>query len=211
MLKLITVCSHLEHTGVLTNTATKNGWSLAKIKCEWRGFGSKLIETYNYLKENPEIKEFVFADAFDVVCLGTPEEFKSKLDGNTMLLSAEKNLWPPSLIPFKCKYANTEAGFSYINSGLYYSTTEEFFYLFEKYPPFYEIDDQLWFNLAYLMEEASPIQLDYCQSIFNSHSFISEGEYTYENNRVQIMGNEPCFIHFNGKTVDEKFNELIKL
>lgn len=211
MLKLITVCSDLAPTDALTNSAVIRGWSLVKIKCEWKGFGTKIIETYNYLKNNPEVTEFVFCDAYDVICLGTPDEFKSKLDGNTILLSAEKGLWPPTLHPFKCKYANTIGGFNFINSGLYYSTTEEFIYLFERYPPFYEIDDQYWLNMAYLMEEASAIQIDYVQSIFNCHSFIADGEYTYENNRVQILGNEPIFIHFNGRTVDEKFNELIKL
>jgi len=214
-MKIITVCSHLEYTGALTNSATKNGWGLVKIKCEWKGFGTKIIETYNYLKEHPEITEFVFCDAFDVVCLGTPDEFKSKLwITDQMVVSCEKNLWPPSLQPFRHEYADFGHGFNYLNSGLYYAKAEVFIELFEYYKPFYEIDDQLWMNICFMLQghdTQQKIRPDYGQSVFNSHSFISDGEYTYENNRVQIMGNEPCFIHFNGKTIDEKFNQFIKL
>lgn len=216
MLKIITVCSDLSHTDVLTNTATKNGWDLVKIKCEWRGFGTKLIETYKYLKDNPEVTEFVFCDAYDVVVMGTPEEFLSKLGvkKDRIYCSAEKGLWPPILIPFRKEYRIC-CDFKYINSGLYYAPSKLFIEYFEKYPPFNEIDDQLWFNLCWLLLPktifASAIGIDFKQSVFNSHSFIAENEYTYENNRVQILGNQPIFIHFNGRSVDAKFNELIKL
>jgi hypothetical protein len=200
----------------LTNSAVKNGWSLLKIKCEWRGFSTKLIETYNHLKNNPEITEFVFCDAYDVIVFGSPQEFKDKIFANeAFLLSAERGLWPPSMIPFRCEYANNDSRFNYINSGLYYAQSKYFIEMFEKYPPFWEIDDQLWLNMVFLLDTKdemsnSNFRVDYNQKVFNSHSFIDEGEYTYNNNRVQIMGNEPCFLHKNGNTIDEKLNKMLE-
>ena len=199
-----------EHASMLIKSAEKQGWDLVVIQAEWKGFGTKLIETYNYLKSHTEVERFVFADAFDVVVLGTEEEFEEKFPQEIdMIVSAERGLWPPILHPFKSRYASENNGYNYPNSGLYYSESWYFNYLFEKYPPFNEIDDQYWLNICHLLENR--IEIDYSQKLFNSHSFISDGEYTYENNRVQIMGNQPIFIHFNGKTVDETFNERVKI
>lgn len=215
MLKVITVTSSPEHAVPLVKSLIKHGWSFHVIECEWKGFGTKIIETYNYLKQHPEVTEFIFCDAFDVVVLGGEDEFRNKLFiTDTLLLSCERGLWPPNLIPFRAEYAKLYHGFNYINSGLYYSKSEYFIELFEKYPPFYEVDDQHWLNLCFLLGSDNGLgymRADYNQSIFNSHSFIGEGEYTYNNNRVQIFDSEPIFIHFNGRSVDEKFNELIKL
>ena len=208
-LKLITVCSHPEHAITLIESSTKNGWDLEVIKCEWKGFGTKLVETYKYLKEHPEVTEFVFCDAFDVVVLGSPEEFKSKVKAENILLSTEKGLWPPSLLPFRSMYFEHEHGFNYINSGLYYCKSSAFIIMYEEFTPFEAIDDQLWMNLMWLLNDWVVIDVDSKQSVFNNHSFIAEGEYTYNNGRVQIMGNEPVFIHCNAKTIDEKLNQML--
>lgn len=208
MIKVITVCSHTEHVQPLIKSLEKHGWDYELIHCEWKGFGTKLIETYNYLKSHPEVDEFIFVDAFDAIAMGSQDEFKNKIGDVPMLTSAEKGLWPPVLIPFKKLYHQWEHGFNYPNSGLYYAKSLYFIWLFETYPPFYEIDDQYWLNMCFNLEHN--LHTDYDQEVFNSHSFISEGEYTYNNGRIQILGNEPIFIHSNGKTVDEKLIELLK-
>jgi hypothetical protein len=46
--------------------------------------------------------------------------------------------------------------------------------------------------------------------LFNSHSFIKEGEYEYRDNRVFINGEKPVFIHGNGKSDMTKVLELLK-
>jgi len=215
MLRVITVTNDISLAKTLLDSIRKHKWDGVAIVTEWKGFGTKLIATYEYLKSHPEVDRFIFCDAHDVVALAGPDEFESKLwITDQMVVSCEKNLWPPSMIPFRNEYADFGHGFNFPNSGLYYAKSEIFIQLFEYYPPFYEIDDQLWLNICFLLqgnEKHQKIRPDYGQSIFNSHSFIAAGEYTYDNNRVQIFGNEPCFIHLNGKTVDEKFNELIKL
>ena len=210
---IITVSNQPERAQPLIDSAHRNGWETHLIRTEWKGFGTKLLATYNFLKEHPEVESFVFADAHDVIVLGTPEEFESKLPSQNVLLSAEKGLWPPSLIPFRKMYFQHEHGFNYINSGLYYSPSQTFIELIEGFPPFYEIDDQMWLNLVWLLNDWVLMELDTRQNIFNSHSFIAEGEYTYDHNtkRIEIMGNKPIFVHFNGSTKDEKFNQMLAI
>lgn len=211
-IKLITVTSHPEHAEVLKRSAEKHGWDFVCIHVpEWKGFGTKLIETYNYLNAHPEVERFVFADAFDVVVLSNEGEFMDKTEGldDLILVGTEKGLWPPPLHAFRSKYIESGSPFNYINSGLYYSRSEVFISLFEKYTPNYDHDDQLWMNLCYLLEPEI-FKLDYFQTVFNNHSFISDGEYGYENGRIQILGNQSIFSHKNGKTIDEKLDSLIK-
>lgn len=205
-IKLITVTNSPVHAENLVQTARRNQWDIVVIQADWKGFGTKLIETYNYLKSNPEIDRFVFADAFDVLVFGTPDEFERKrTPGQTFVCSAERGCWPnPDLEGF---YRKKEHGFNYLNSGLYYATTKSFTWYMETSKPNYHSDDQLWLTDRFLNN--NDIQLDTEQCVFNSHSFIREGEYTYNNGRVQILGNEPIFVHSNGKTVDHKLNELI--
>jgi hypothetical protein len=208
-IKLITVTNAPHQAEVLRRSAEKNGWDFVCLEVEWRGFGTKLIETYNYLKAHPEVDRFVFADAFDVVVFGTPEEFERKFPAEiNMLVSAERGLWPPILHPFRIKHANFNHRFNYPNSGLYFSESWYFKWLIEQYPPFYEIDDQYWLNTCFLLEHG--IECEFEQRVFNSHSFVDEGEYTYNNGRVQIMGNEPVFVHSNGKTQDPQLDKLVK-
>lgn len=213
-IKLITVCSHIEHATGLIKSAKKHGWDLSVIHVpQWGGFGTKLMETYNFLKANPEIERFVFADAYDVIILGSPREFSEKIRVNErMLLSAERGLWPPTLHPFRSEYADKPHRFNYPNSGLYFAQSWYFINFFEKYTPFYEIDDQYWMNIVYLLDsnsERPDIAVDFDQVVFNSHSFIDDGEYGYLNGRLQILGNNPIFSHKNGKTIDPKLDELI--
>lgn len=208
MLKVITVTTDIKATGRLIKSLDKNGWEYEVIFTEWKGFGTKLIKTYEYLKANPEVDRFIFCDAFDVVAMGTPAEFEEGIGTYDMLVSAERGLWPPYLQPFKAQYVQFEHGFNYPNSGLYYAKSKYFIWLFEKYAPFYEIDDQYWINMCYILEHH--VGMDYDQEILNSHSFIKENEYTYENGRIQILGNEPVFIHSNSRSVDEKLEALLK-
>lgn len=209
-IKLITVCSLQEHAKVLETTADRHGWDLDILEVEWKGFGTKLLATKQHLENNPGIERFVFCDAYDVIVFGSPEEFKSKIHPDTdMIVSAERGLWPPTLHPFRSCYFNHDHRFNYPNSGLYYAKSKFFLRLLNEFPPFNEIDDQYWMNILILLRRAS-ISIDSDQEVFNSHSFMSNGDYGYENNRIQILGNQPIFVHSNGRTTDERLNELVK-
>lgn len=213
MLKVITVCNDLQYAQPLIRSLVKHQWDYVAIEVpEWKGFGTKLIETYNYLKANPEVTEFIFCDAFDVVVLGNMDEFLMKkyiyFKRAKAIFSSEKGCWPDgSLQPL---YPETKSLFKYLNSGLYYFDALFFKRIVEANPISYDMDDQLYFSKIFLTGDI--INLDYFQTLFNSHSFIAEGEYTYlsDEKRIEIMGNRAVFVHSNGRTVDEKLNELLK-
>ena len=118
-------------------------------KFGWKGFGTKLIETYNHLQKNPHITEFIFVDAYDVVALSSPQEVLEKIKDRTkMLISVEKNCWPKSELA--SKYPKTDSEWKYINSGSYYSPSKLFIDMIEAYPPLYIDDDQLWLTNEFL-------------------------------------------------------------
>jgi len=56
-MKLLTVATDVSNKKLydLMASADKFGWNLEIIVTEWKGFGTKLIETYNHLKKNPQI------------------------------------------------------------------------------------------------------------------------------------------------------------
>jgi len=208
--KLLTVFTDPNVYGLhqLKKSLDKFGWYYDFIQApQWKGFGTKLISVYDYLQTS-DIDAFFFADAYDVVALGSMGEALSKLDINKITFSSEKNCWPDSNLE---KYYEpiTQGGFNYLNSGLYFAPKELFMNLFYIDAPMYSSDDQLWATHMYLFNEKSNIVLDTKQSVFNSHSFIAEGEYGYENGRVQINGEQPVLLHLNGRTQDPKLEELL--
>jgi hypothetical protein len=210
-MKLLTVATDLNREGLtnLINSAQKFGWDIEVIVSEWRGFGTKIIETYNYLKKNPDVTEFIFVDAYDVIVLSTPEEFKEKIvDKDKMLISVEKNCWPDSLLSIL--YPPIFGNWKYINSGSYYSPSKLFIDIIEDNPPLYTDDDQLWFTNQFLDSPENKL-LNYSCDIFQAYSFISDDDFGYDSNRLQNLktGSEPIFIHGNGKTDMTKVLELL--
>lgn len=214
-IKVITVASDIHNEGLrkLGRSLALNDWDAHIIPVEWKGFGTKLIEVYNYLVSNPEIERFIFCDAYDVVALGTPEEFLMKLQINgwsdiPFLFSAEKGCWPnPELGKL---YRNKfDHGFNYLNSGLYYGQSNWFKKLIEANPIENSTDDQGYFTNIYL-NSGDLILIDNDQTLFNSYSFIKEGEYTYHNDRLQVNGNQPIFVHGNGRQDMTEVYKLLK-
>jgi len=210
-MKLITVASHLEEQGLdnLVMSAQKFNWDISVICTEWKGFGTKLIETYNYFKQNPDVKELIFVDAYDVLILSTPQEVEEKIqDRSKMLVSTEKACWPQS--DLASEYPETKHEWKYANSGTYYAPREVFMDLFENHPPQYESDDQLWLSLLFL-EHSDKIVLDYDCEVFQCHSFVAEDDYEYKDGRVYNLKtkSKPSIIHFNGKSDNTKVLELL--
>lgn len=225
--KLITVCSDAKLAEPLILSAHKHGWDTRPILTDWRGFGTKLLETRRYLLEHPEITHFFFADAYDVIVLGGMEEALSKLPHDRITFSCEKACWPDaSLERF---YEPVEQGkWNYLNSGCYFAPRELFLALFDYDMPAYATDDQLWATNQYLFNESSGIVLDRDCKVFQSYSFIEEGEFNHRhaiydeaNNTIIKEGagvkrllnlktdTEPVFIHGNGKTNMDKVIELL--
>lgn len=210
-MKLLTLATDVASKKLLDLIASsdKFGWNLEVIVAEWRGFGTKLIETYNYLKKNPRITEFIFVDAYDVVALSSPQEAIEKIKDRTkMLISVEKNCWPDSSLA--SKYPKTDSEWKYINSGSYYSPSKLFIDMIEANPPLYIDDDQLWMTNRFLNNPNDKV-LDYDCEVFQAYSFISDDDFGYENKRLQNLKtkSQPVLIHSNGKTDDTKVLDLL--
>jgi hypothetical protein len=210
-MKLLTVATDVSNKKLydLMASADKFGWNLEIIVTEWKGFGTKLIETYNHLKKNPQITEFIFVDAYDVIALSTPQEVIEKIKDRTkMLISVEKNCWPKSELA--SQYPKTDSEWKYINSGSYYSPSKLFIDMVEANPPLYIDDDQLYFSLEWLKNQSIAL-LDYDCEVFQAYSFIADDDFGYENKRLQNLKtkSQPVLIHSNGKTDDTKILDLL--
>ena len=203
---IITVTNNPNHPGVerLTKSAERFGWELYIIDAQWKGFGTKLIETHSFLINNPQVESFVFVDAHDVVVLSNPEFFNAVLKWNNfenkMLVSCEKACWPDSSLADK--YAEYWSEWKYVNSGTYYAPRDVFIKVFESSPPEYHNDDQLWLTNMFLNQSGDDIKTDSHCMLFQSYSHISEDDFGYENNRLQNLKTltQPIFIHGNGRT-----------
>ena len=210
-MKLLTVATDTTNNKLfdLMASADKFGWNLEVIITEWKGFGTKLIETYNHLQKNPHITEFIFVDAYDVIALSSPQEVLEKIKDRTkMLISVEKNCWPKSELAYK--YPKTDSEWKYINSGSYYSPSKLFIDMIESYPPLYIDDDQLWLTNEFLNNPDDKV-LDYDCEVFQAYSFISDDDFGYENKRLQNLKtkSQPVLIHFNGRTDSTKILDLL--
>jgi len=211
-IKVITVTSDLENQGFhcLIASLQKFGWDYDVLKVEWRGFGTKIIEVYYHLKNHPEIEQFVFCDANDVVVLGTEEEFAKKVRGlDGPLFSTERGCWPDEKLRdnYPTQY---DHGFNFLNSGLYYYQADQFIEMVEVGQPTYVMDDQRWFTRLYLLERN--IILDNNCEVLQCYSFIQEDDFGYDNNRLKNLktGTQPIFVHGNGRTDLTKVYELLK-
>jgi hypothetical protein len=210
-MKLLTVATDISniHLRDLMVSADRNGFDLEVIVAEWKGFGTKLIQTYNYLINNPDVTEFVFVDAYDVIVLGTLNEFEEKLqDRSKMLISVEKNCWPNQNL--SSLYPQVDSDWKYINSGSYFSPSKLFIEMVESNPPFFIDDDQLWLTNEFLRKQEDKV-LDYSCDIFQSYSFIAEDDFAYNDNRLENLktSSRPIFIHGNGKTNMDNILDLL--
>jgi hypothetical protein len=213
---IITVTNNPNHPGVerLTKSAEKFGWELYVIDAQWKGFGTKLIETYNFLINNPQIERFVFVDAHDVVVLSDPETFNSVLSWynkeNKMLVSCEKACWPDSSL--SKQYTHSDSEWKYVNSGLYYAPSDIFIKVFESSRPEYHDDDQLWLSKRYLDDKTNcKVSLDDCCSLFQSYSHIADNDFAYRDGLlINLKTNTaPIFIHGNGRTDMTLIDQLL--
>ena len=210
-MKLLTVASRLEEQGLnnLIKSAEKFKWNIEIICTEWRGFGTKLIEVYNFFYKNPNVKEVIFVDAYDVLVLSNPEEVIEKIKDRTkMLVSTEKACYPDASL--SSQYPEVDSEWKYINSGTYYAPRDLFMDLIDKNPPLYSDDDQLWMTKAFLRNRDKFV-LDYDCEVFQCHSFVAEDDYEYKDKRVFNLKtkSKPSIIHFNGKSDNTKVLELL--
>lgn len=224
--KLITTASDYSRTEMLRKSLDKNGWKYHIIIHEWRGFGDKILKTYEYLKSNPQITHFFYSDSYDTVAVKTMENTLNNIDDySCILLSAEKNCYPHK--EKEILYPQNKSDWKYVNGGGWFCNTDIFIKAVESNPLKVETVDQVWFTDLFLNNQ-NIVKLDYNCKVFQTIAFTNENDFSiiikqYLGNRDfsdicgekifklinNIHGTEPTFWHGNGHTCMDKFYKLI--
>lgn len=204
---LITTASDYSKTEKLRESLDRHGWPYHIVVHEWRGFGCKILETYNYLKTS-DITHFFYSDSYDTYALGTMEEAISKIkDLDQMLWSAEKACYPHTeLARF---YPEHHYSRKYLNGGGWFCPKDKFIEMVENEMPSVATVDQVYFTNQLITKKN--IVLDYNCEIFQTiaHSDL-ETEFEYERGRMYNKETKswPILIHGNGHTPLDKIYNL---
>jgi hypothetical protein len=209
MIKLITTASDIAKTEMLQNSLKKYGWDYEILVHRWEGFGDKILKTYQYLKNNPDIEYFFFTDAYDSMVVDTMENTLNKIeDKECILLSAELGCWPD--INKENSYPKQDSKWRFVNSGGYFANVEIFKTLVENNKVFIETDDQRYFTDLFL-SNPSQVKLDYNCQVFQSIAFCPDDNFQIIDDYIcnTVTKTKPTLIHGNGRTPMNRYYELI--
>jgi len=218
-IKVVTTASDPNHPGLKQFERSLKFFNVPYhiIIHEWKGFGSKMIETYNYLKRNPDkLTHFVYADTYDSFVLGSMYDICDQIkDWDAILFQAEKACYPkPELQP---KYPTHSSQWKYLNGGGWVAPVDDFLRMVENDFPALDVNDQAWSTDQFLKyHDTGAIKLDYKCSIFQSIAFEHETDFTYlwQNDKYGNLINLetksfPIIFHGNGHTPMEKIYALL--
>lgn len=196
-----------------------NNWEYHVIEHAWKGFGDKILETYQFLKNHPEIDKFIYSDAWDSFCFASPEEVLGKmLNWDEIIFSAECACYPhPELAD---KYPSCLTPWKYLNGGSWICTNKRFCEMVEHHGTTSDENDQVYSTRVFLFHNDGRIKLDYSCSIFQTLAFAGPDDFGtylhYKNDQEyhRIVNNRtstlPCFVHGNGRTPMDHIYNLIK-
>lgn len=209
MIKFITTASEAVRCDMLARSLQKQGWDHHFIIHPWLGFGCKIIETYKYLKANPDITHFFYSDAYDSVVLGTMEEALSKIPNKDIILqSAERACYPH---PEKeALYPKHDSHWRFVNGGGWFASSDLFCRMVDKVPIQTHEVDQVYFTDR-LIEGTHGMVLDYNCDIFQTIAHCPESDFLTEVGRITntVTGTKPLFFHGNGHTPMTEIYKLI--
>lgn len=178
---------------------------------QWKGFGTKILLTKEYLEKLEGYTHFIFIDAYDVLFINTLKNIEREYNlfyPDKIVFSAEKGCWPDAGLAGS--YPETDSEWKYLNSGSYMAPIQPFLELLNQYPVKYQEDDQLYFTKIFL--NSDKIVLDVNCDLFQSVAFEVEGDLKVA--KTKVINNKrfsfPMIIHGNGKTPLDKFLPLIK-
>lgn len=185
------------------------GWGYHFIIHEWKGFGDKIIETYNYLKANPDVTHFFYSDAWDTVVCGTMAEALNKVGKRQFLFSAEKACYPH---PDKAdRYPETKSTWKYLNGGGWYCSSELFCKMVEAVPLDSSVVDQVYFTDRFL-DGIYGIELDNNCAVFQTLAFSDDSEFELSDRlHNKATGTISLFIHGNGHTPMDKIYDMLPM
>ena len=210
--KLITTASDISKTDMLQKSLKKYGWDYEILVHKWEGFGDKILKTYQYLKNNPDINYFFYSDSYDTIVLDTMENTLNKIkDKDCILMSAERGCYPH---PEKeSLYPKHDSPWHFVNGGGWFCNSEIFKKAVETNPlQSYDVD-QVWFTDLFL-NHPEYVNLDYECDVFQTIAFCPKSDFTIVTDPVQfvqnmITGSQPTLIHGNGHTPMTEYYKLI--
>lgn len=208
-IKLITTASDWSKTLKLQESLERHGWDFHIILHDWRGFGDKILKTYEYLKES-DVTHFFYSDSYDTYVLAPMEEAISKLRGRDMLWSSEKACYPHAQLAEM--YPENPSPWKYLNGGGWFASKEAFMRMVEDDMPSHLTVDQVYFTNQLLTKKN--ITLDYDCEIFQTIAFCDfDKEFEVIRGRVynKFTKQYPIFFHGNGHTPLNRIYELTGL
>lgn len=202
---LLTTTSDISKCYQLKRSLDAFGWEYHFIEHEWKGFGDKIIETYNYLKANHDITHFFYSDAWDTFALDTMDRALSRIeDKEIILFSAERACYPHT--DKAVLYPENKSPWKYLNGGGWFASSKLFCEMVEANPLTSEDVDQVYFTDRFLSGIG---KLDYNCDVFQTIAFCPDTDFAGTNNTV--TGTSPIFWHGNGHTPMSHIYKLLSM
>lgn len=167
----------------------------------WRGFGEKLLMSYEVAKKETDYTHILHIDAFDVIVLGRPDQLLERFleFDHPWVSCAEVNCWPDAARAGD--YPACDSPWRYLNSGAYLAERQYLADCLERWggarinPA---ADDQRFLTDRYL-QEPGVILLDTGCRLFQSllggwHLFDSGPGWLHN----RLTGTHPLVLHHNG-------------
>jgi hypothetical protein len=234
-IKFLTTASNPTNEGwlALERSLVKHGWDYQLIVVEWRGYASKLLDLYDYLKSGAEDETdlIIYSDSYDSIMLASPnevlEKFKKyylrRIEGlevesddkikvaienkpPQILWYAERACWPYG--EWTYLYPDSPTPYKHLNGGGFIATPQQIINLIEINPvvPSVEFNDQVHNAKIFLTKNhIANIQLDYYCEIFQCMAHAGESDFSVVDGRVKnnITGTMPAILHCNGHSVND--------
>jgi len=191
-------------------------WDYEIIQAKYVAFGSKQIAFTEFMKKDKDYTHFFICDAHDIIVLQTQEHIVRKLQGffgdeaPVGLFNAEKAAWPYA--DWANEYPFATGPWKYLNGGAAFVEKERYLRMMHDFPIKHTDNDQV--NLARIFLDKRHdynMILDTQCSIFQSVGFEAEGDFWTGNGIVKNLFHQtlPGIIHGNGKTIMNKYHQLL--
>jgi hypothetical protein len=225
---LVTYATHNSgYLNALKESSKLNGYDLIILgeNKKWEGFTQKFFDILSFLKTKSMDEIICFVDGFDVLTLGTKDEFINKFNSfNTdkVIFSASKDNFILQLIFGKINSNDSNFEYNRLCTGAYVGYCNKIIELFENICEIHKLkiddDDQKNISVCYVNCK-NCLQLDYDNSLFycvessngifeyinlffkkQPYMELNNNFYFIEDNRLILKKNNvrPIFIQGNG-------------
>lgn len=175
----------------------------------------KIPKVLEYIKKNilNNYQYILFLDATDTNFYSTPENIVDKFLEKkcSIVMGAEKGLWPPTSYTHLYDKKNVESEYKYLNSGTYFGHTQKIVEHLENIiTKVYDIgiDDQGKWTIEYLLCDDIIIDSD-CE--FFMSSLFSKKYIKIVDGKVHIEKYNPIIVHDNGPHNEDTLKIVDKL